>query len=55
MLIKLKKTEVTTVLSKPDVNDDVRNAINPKKYDDYRKESFEEVFPEMWEFLEEYK
>jgi len=24
-------------------------------HDDYRKESFEEVFPEMWEFLEEYK
>lgn len=34
----LKKTEVTTVISKPDVNADVRNAIDPKKYDEYRKE-----------------
>jgi MoaA/NifB/PqqE/SkfB family radical SAM enzyme len=26
-----------------------------KLHDDYRKESFEEVFPEMWEFLKEYE
>ena len=35
---KLKKTEVTTVISKPDVNEDVRNAIDPIKYDEYRKQ-----------------
>ena len=34
----LEKTEVTTVISKPDVNADVRNAIDPVKYDEYRKQ-----------------
>ena len=24
-------------------------------HDDYRKESFEEVFPEIWEFLKDYE
>jgi hypothetical protein len=24
-------------------------------HDDYRKESFEEVFPEIWKFLREYE
>ena len=35
---ELKKTEVTTVIAKPDVNEDVRNAIDPVKYDEYRKQ-----------------
>ena len=35
---KLKKTEVTTVISKPDVNAEVRKAINPEKYDEYRRQ-----------------
>ena len=34
---KSKKTEVTTVIAKPDVNESVRNAIDPIKYDEYRK------------------
>ncbi|RZD48861.1 MAG: radical SAM protein [Thaumarchaeota archaeon] len=35
---KLEKTEVTTVKTKHNVNENVRNAINPKKYDEYREE-----------------
>ena len=34
----MKKTEVTTVIAKPDVNDPVRNAIDPEKYDEYRRQ-----------------
>ncbi len=37
-MYNLKKTEVTTTISKPDVNDVVRNAIDPVKYDEYRKQ-----------------
>ena len=29
---------MTTVIAKPDVNEDVRNAIDPVKYDEYRKQ-----------------
>ncbi len=34
----MEKTEVTTVKAKPDVDAPVRNAVNPEKYDEYRKE-----------------
>ena len=37
-MYNLKKTEVTTTIAKPDVNDAVRNAIDPVKYDEYRKQ-----------------
>ena len=35
---KLEKTEVTTVIAKTNVDLDVRNAIDPIKYDEYRKQ-----------------
>lgn len=38
LMYNLKKTEVTTVIAKPDVDAVVREAINPEKYDEYRRQ-----------------
>ena len=38
LLNSLKKTEVTTVKAKPGVNAAVREAVNPEKYDEYRRQ-----------------